>query len=280
MSVLDELRKKADEKKAAERQIQLTNERLEKTYQSDLLPRMQLLFDTLNETLNHLNFLEEPITVKNYSTRYAQFGNLLQGNYKINTDGRMGLADYNRLMEINLSFVCEAKGDFSYFIESAPLIEKEVSFLQSNKLLFDWKYLEPKNGIACACFSVQRKVPVSFRIEVDYKHSQLKVIIKNHENLESFSKSFSPKQLDDDFLDMLLSYFLRKDNRLVKIGEISDEHKMAIKTAIHTKFEHYQKEQALLLQAREEEEAMLQDNSTGKSSNPIKNIFSKFQRKN
>jgi hypothetical protein len=278
MSILDELRKKADEKKAAEKHAQLINERLEKIYQTELLPKMQLIFDTLSETLNHLNFLEEPIAVSNYSLRYPQFGHLLQGSYKINTDGRMGLADYNRLMEINLNFVCERKGDFSYFIEAAPLIEKEISFLQSKKLQFDWKYLAPKDGLASACFTVQRKVPVSFRIEVDYKHSQLNVIIKNHENLETFSKSFIPKQLDDNFLDMLLCYLLRQDRRLIKIGEISDEHKMAIKSAIQTKIEHFNKEQALL-NGETDESNEQKTETAAKKSNPVKSIFSRFQKK-
>ncbi|MBL7005158.1 MAG: hypothetical protein ISR69_14160 [Gammaproteobacteria bacterium] len=280
MSVLDELRKKADEKKAAELQEELHSEQLEKTYQSALLPKMQLLYDTFNETINHLNFLEDPIAVKNYCTRYPQFGNLLQKNYKINTDGRIGLANYNRLMEINLSFVCEAKGDFTYPLVSTYLIEKEVAFLQDKKLNFDWKHLTPKDGKAYANFTIKRRIPVSFRIEVDYNHSKLKVTIQNHENLESYAKDFSPEQLDDNFLDILLSYFLRKDTRLlVKLGEISAEHKTAIKAAVHNNFAHYQQEQATLIgKIQFEEDSVPLDTEPQKKSNFIKNIFSKFNK--
>jgi len=280
MSALDELRRKADEKKAAEHQKELSDELLEETYQTKLLPKMQSLYDMLNETISHLNFLEEPIIVNNYCTRYPQFGTLLQKNYKINTDGRVGLSNYNRLMQINLSFTCEAKGDFTYPLVSTYLIEQEVSFLQSNRLDFDWKYLTPKDGKAYANFTVKRKVPVSFRIEVVYNLSQLKVTIQNHQNLESYTKNFSPEQLDGNFLDILLSYFLRKDTRLLqKLGEISAEHKTAIKTAVHNNFASYQQEQAALLgKIKFEEDAEIQHIASEKKLNFMKNIFSKFQK--
>lgn len=281
MSALDELRRKADEKKAAELQQELTNEQLEETYQTKLLPKMQCLFDMLNETISHLNFLEEPIIVNNYCTRYPQFGTLQQKNYKINTDGRVGLADYNRIMQINLSFTCEASGDFTYPLASTYLIEQEVSFLQSKRLNFDWKHLTPRDGKAYAGFTVKRTVPVSFRVEVVYNLSKLKVTIQNHQNLESYSKDFSPEQLDDHFLDIFLSYFLRKDTRLLqKLGEISTEHKTAIKTAVHNNLASYQQEQAALLGKIKFEENNDISNpiASEKKSNFMKNIFSKFQK--
>ncbi|TRW90285.1 hypothetical protein [Candidatus Methylobacter oryzae] len=279
MSALDELRRKADEKKAAELQEKLISEQLEATYQSKLLPKMQLFYDTLNETINHLSFLEEPIIAKNYSSRYPQFGDLLQTNYKINTDGRSGLASYDRLMEINLSFVCEGKGDFTYPVISKYLIEHEVSFLQANRLNFDWKFLMPKDGKACANFTVKRNVPVRFRIEVLYELSQLKLTIQNHQNLETYSKDFSPEQLDDHFLDALLNYFLRKDSRLlVKFGELSAEHKTAIKSAIHKNLYNFQQEQAQLLEKIKFEDNPKPQQVTSGKIEFVKNLFSKFHK--
>ncbi len=271
MSVLDELRKKANEKKAAEQQEASSNELLDEIYQTKILPKMQFIFDSFQEAIDYLNFLEEPVKVDNYSTKYPQFGSLFQSNYRINTDGRIGLADYNRLMQINVSFFCEAKGEFNYRMESEPLIEKEVQFLQAKKLHFDWKHHTPVGSAPCAVFTIQRKVPVAFRIEVDYKQSKLKVFIKNHENLQSFSKSFSPEELDDNFLDELLSYFLRKDSRFVKLEEIPAELKDAIKAAVQSNAASYQ--QRYGQNPPEEPEP---DNTR---KNPLKSLFSKFQKK-
>jgi hypothetical protein len=272
MSVLDELRKKADEKKAAEQQEASANERLEEIYQAKILPKMQFIFDSFQEAIEYLNFLKEPVEVKNYCSKYPQFGSLYQSNYRINTDGRIGLADYNHLMQINVSFFCEAKGEFNYRVESEPLIDKEIQFLQAKKLSFDWKHHTPIGSAPCTVFTVQRKVPVAFRIEVDYKQSLLKVFIKNHENLQSFSKSFTPEELDDDFIDALLCYFLRKDKRFVKVDDdLSIEHKNAIKAAVQSKAASYEQKYGQTPPEESEPEIT--------KKNPIKSLFSRFQKK-
>lgn len=270
MSVLDELRKKADEKKAAEQQQVSTNEQLEQVYQAKILPKMQLILDSFQETINYLNFLEEPIQIDNYCAKYPQFGSLSQSHYKINTDGRIGFADYNRLMQVNVSFFCEADGEFSYRLESDPLIDKEINLLQSKRLLFDWKHKSVVGGY-CTLFTVQRKIPVIFRIEVDYQHSLFKVFIRNHENLQSFGKSFTPEQVDNAFLDALLSYFLRKDNRFVTADDISVENKNAIKAAVQKKAASYKQQN--------EQPPPAEDEPVIAKKNIIGSLFSKFQKK-
>jgi hypothetical protein len=272
MSVLDELRKKADEKKAAEQRQADTNEQLEQIYQAKILPKIQLIFDSFQETINYLHFLEEPIQIKDYCSQYPQFGDLFQSNYRINTDGRIGFADYNRLMQVNVSFFCEAEGEFSYRLESDPLIDKEINFLQSKRLIFDWKHKSIPNGGYCTLFTIQRKIPVAFRIEVDYPHSLFKVLIRNHENFRLFTKSFTPEQVDNDFLDALLSYFLRKDNRFVTADDISPEHRKAIKAAVQKQADSYKQEY--------EQPLSLDDEPiVSPKKNPIKSLFAKFQKK-
>ena len=273
MSVLDELRKKADEKKAAEQRQAMHEDLLEQVYQIQILPKMQLIFDNFKETLDYLNFLEEPIKVSNYCEKFPQFGDLEHSNYRINTDGRIGLANYDRLMQINVSFLCEGKGDFSYRIESEPLIEKEVEYLQIKRLYFDWKHLTPVNGVAAAQFTVQRKIPIAFRVEVDYSHSKLKVSIKNHENLQSFSKNYTIDELDDKFVDRLLSYFLRKDREFVKTEELSEASKEMIKAAVRSAAIKQKRQQQL---EQPEELPFLNEEPEKKST--LKSLFSKFKK--
>lgn len=273
MSVLDELRKKADEKRAAEQQEAMTNEQLEQVYQSKILPKMQFIFDSFQEAIKYLNILEEPVRVDNYCKKYPQFGSLSQTNYRINTDGRIGLANYDRIMQINVTFFCEAKGDFSFRLESDPIIDREVEFLQNKRLVFDWKHIAPVGGASCALFTIQRKVPVAFRIEVDFKQSLLKVAIRNHENLRAFNKTYTPDQLDNEFLESLLSYFLRKDNRFAKEEGIPAELKKSIKESVQSKAASYQKEHGLITPPEETEP------DTSKK-NLIQSLFSKFQKKN
>ena len=274
MSILDELRQKAEEKKTEQLQQEATRQNLESVYRSALLPKIQYFYDCLNETVKHLNFLEEPILISNYSSRYPQFGELSQKNYKINTDGYSGLADYNRLMQINVTFFCEATGSFTYTLESKRLIEAEVAFLHARRLAFTWNNQSTATAVESAVFTIQRKIPVSFKIEIDYKLSQLKVTINNHENLEFFSKSFSPEQLNDDLLDALISYLMRRDNRLIRL-DISDAHMAAIQNRLAA----HQQEQANLLANIRYEDNAPDNKEPFKITNPVKAIFSKYGRK-
>ena len=79
-----------------------------------------------------------------------------------------------------------------------------------------------------------------------------------------------PEQIDHNFLDALLSYFLRKDNRFVKVDDLSAEHKNAIKAAVQSKIEAYTQ----TLPPPEEE-----DKPEPPKKNAIQSLFSKFQKK-
>ena len=266
MSILDELRQKADQKKSEQLQRESTQQNLEAIYQATLLPKMQYFYDGLSETVKHLNFLEEAILINNYSSRYPEFGQLCQKNYKINTDGYSGLADYNRLLQINVSFFCEADGEFTYALESKRLIEAEVTFLHARRLEFSWQ--NKGTAIESAEFTIRRKIPVRFKLEIDYPLSLLKVTINNHENLEFFSKNYSPEQLDEDLLDVLVSYLMRRDNRLIRL-DISDARKTAIQNQL-----------AFQQQADLDKISCEEDKASFKIANPVKAIFSKYSKKN
>ncbi len=276
MSILDELRQKADRKKAEQLQQESTRQQSESIYQSALLPKMQYFYDCLSEIVKHLNFLEEPILVNSYSSRYPQFGELCQKNYKINTDGFSGLADYDRLMQINVSFFCEAEGGFTYTLESKCLIEAEVAFLHARRLAFTWKNKGLATAIESADFTIQRKIPVSFRIEVNHDSSTLKVTINNHENLEFFSKNYSSEQVDEDLLDALVNYLMRRDNRLIRLA-ISAAHKTTIQNNLAV---HQQEQAELLAKIAYEEVSEPVNKESFKIANPVRAIFSKYSRKN
>lgn len=265
MSILDELRQKADAKKKAQYQLEIRSTQLENTYQDVILPKMQFLFDNLSEMVKYLNFLEEPLPVRHYSPIYPQFGTLFQKNYKINTDGRMGMADYQRLMQINVSFTCEAENNFSYVVSPQAAIDKEYSFLFERGLQFQQKHLRVQDQ---ALFIVERKIPVRFQILVDYAASTLRVAIFNHENFQTFHKTVLAEQLDDQFLDAFLSYFMRRDKRFIS-PEITEEEKTAILDHIAPYYPDFHKPTA--------NDTTLEQ-GLSQIAEPIKNIFTKLNK--
>jgi hypothetical protein len=255
MSILDELRLKATEKKDVQQQLETHEQQLASNYKHVLLPKMQQIFTYLNEVVKHLNFVAEPIIVKNYSHRYPQLGDLVQENYRINTDGFGGLADFNRLMQVNLTYSLKGEGVFSYDIEGKRIIEQEVSFLHSRDMPFEWKNIPGKAGLKTAAFTVQRKVPVRFRIEVLYDKSQLLLIIDNHEDFAVYNKILEPEAVTDELLENAVSYLLRRNHNFTRL-DISEQHKQNIRNHL----EIVERERAALIaQIRHEEELSLQN---------------------
>jgi hypothetical protein len=79
MGLLDDLKKKTEEKKATEEQAALSQQELEQRYQDEIHPQMLDIYKYFNELIEHLNFLEQPSIA-----RYP----LLPGNEK----NRLGTA--------------------------------------------------------------------------------------------------------------------------------------------------------------------------------------------
>ncbi|MGR8933806.1 MAG: hypothetical protein ACU837_05365 [Gammaproteobacteria bacterium] len=254
MSIIDELRMKANEKKEAQQQEETRAQHLASSYKHALLPKMQQTFTYLNEIVKYLNFVSEPITIKDYSRRYPQLGELLQQNYRINTDGFSGFADFNRLMQINLSFSLRGEGAFSFTIEGSRIIEQEISFLHSRHMPFEWKNITGKNGVKTATFTLQRQIPVRFRVEVLYEQSQLLFMIDNHEDFSKYTKTLDPAEVTEDFLEQLVSYLLRRNHEFTRL-HISEQHRQTIRENL----ELAERERAALIaQIKYEEEITVQ----------------------
>lgn len=254
MSIIDELRIKANEKKEAQQQQETHEQHLASNYKHLLLPKMQQTYTYLNEVVKHLNYVAEPIVIKDYSHRYPQLGELLQQNYRINTDGFAGLADFNRLMQINLTFSLKGEGSFSYNIEGKRIIEQEISFLHSRDMPFEWKNILGKSGIQTAAFTILRKIPVRFRVEVLYDKSQLLFTVDNHEDFSLHTKILDAEQVTEEFLEKLVSYLLRRNHDFARL-DITEQHRQNIRENL----EIAERERAALIaQIKYEEEINLQ----------------------
>lgn len=231
MGILDQLKQEAAQKKQQEQtQVNLQKQR-DDYYRTAILPAMQKAFHFMKELVEYLNFLEHAIEVQEYSSRYPQFGPLKQQNYKIFTDNHGGFADFDRLMQINVCFFCVGFGSFSYNLDSQSRIEREVAFLTSRNVNFDWKLLDGRSAMHSACFTITRKIPVRFKFEVDYEQSKIQLLINNHEDFNVYKKIFAPEDVNDELLDEIARFMLRKDSDFIRL-EISSSHRRQIQNLV------------------------------------------------
>ncbi len=174
MGILDQLRKQAGQKKSSEQQQLDQKQQREQAYKQQILPKMQELFKYLQELVEHLNYLEIPVQVENYSARFPQLGVLAQKHYKISTDGYGGFADIAKLMQINVTFFCEGDGNLQYVVHGKSAIEKEIAYLHIKNLTAKSQKMPGINNEEAAKFLVKRLIPVRLRFEVDYDASLIK----------------------------------------------------------------------------------------------------------
>lgn len=222
MGILDQLREKADEKKSAEQQQIDLKQLREQRYKKYILPKMQEILKYMQELVKYLNYLEVPVQVEEYSTRYPKLGPLMQQDYRISTDGFGGLADEDKLRHINITFFCAGEGAFDYVVRSKVDIEHEIAFLHAKRLLFKTQRIPGHKKESALKFVVQRKIPVRLRFEVDYDNSLIKVLIHNYAHFSVYTESWEAEAIDHEFLDMVSRYLLRKDSEFIK-PNITDE---------------------------------------------------------
>ncbi|MFK5987042.1 MAG: hypothetical protein QM479_16665 [Pseudomonadota bacterium] len=222
MGILDELRDEAERKKIVEQQQTISSEKLEEIYQQNLLPKMQKIFDFFKEIVNHLQYLQDPIKVENYSNKYAQLGDLIQQDYKLSTDQYGGMGHYNSLKTIYLRFYCIGEDIMEFDVKTQADIEHQINFLTSKKISFDWSRHYSSVESSSATFRVKRKIPVKINFTVNYEQSLIQLEIFNHHNFGHIKRSYKSDEINDDFLDQLAKFLLRKKNDFIEI-EMSHE---------------------------------------------------------
>jgi len=270
MGVLDQLRKQADQKKSSEKQEIDQSKKRDHTYKTEILPKMQEIFQYIQELVEHLNYLEVPIQIEHYSHRFPKLGMLSQKDYKLNTDGYAGFADIDKLMQINMTFYCVRSGSFHYTVKTKTAIEQEVAFFHAKRLKTKILRVPSTGGDEAAKFIVERIIPVRLRFEVDYDQSKIKVMINNHTNFSSYAESWTASQIDAKFLDTLARYILRQDNDFISLGMTNE-----CREQLRKKLARIQKneEQAFLAMAREQKQHEEQEQQE-KLSNKLKAFIS------
>jgi len=250
MGVLDQLRKEADQKKISEQQTVDQQAHRYKHYKTKILPKMQQVFKYLQELVAHLNYLEVPIQVESYSDRFPRLGTLMQKEYKINTDGYGGFSDFNKLVQINLTFYCIGKGELEYNVQTKSAIEQENAFLHAKRIPSKMHRLGGVGGEESARFVVTKKIPVRVRFEVDYEQSQIKVMVNNHTDFSVYAEVWQVEDIDDAFLDTLARYLLRKDSEFIRL-DITDEYRDKLRNKLQS-IKHNE-EQEFLARANEQQ---------------------------
>lgn len=273
MGILDQLREEANKIQSKHQQDADLQKQKEHNYQFIILPKLQHLFSYFKELLDYLEIIKEPVKIDHYSDRYSHLDSLIQQNYRLSTDKHGGIANFDKLTEVNLRFNCvsEIPGEeFSHYTDNKIESDLEKEFLSSHKLKFSHDQHLGNTKAGAVTFTIQKNIPVLFRFSLDFDNSRIVLNIENHENFEQRTQYIRPEQIDDNYLDKLARYILRKDVDFLRM-DIDDAYREQLRQQIkEQKNKHAQELKAALEKERLEQEAAQEQSLSSRLKSIIK----------
>jgi len=274
MSLLDDLKNKAEKKQAGLSQKAEDQALRQTIYQERILPRMQATYRYMDELVEYLTVLDEPITVSEYTTRYRELNQLEQNNYRLSSDTHGGQANIDKIELINLSYELTADGSFLYKLVNPVEVESEINFLHSHRIPFNWRRPNTNMRDNFVNFTVERVVPVLVTFSADIPTSLITLDIYNQEDFDHIHRILEPEALTNEFLDVLGRYLLREDREFVRI-EISEQNRIEIQLKLEEDKKQREAELAAI-EAAELAAQQAQDDQTIK--NKIKGLIGQLKK--
>ena len=266
MGIIDNLKEQADQDLSKQLDRELSAGNIQHVADVIISPVMTQIYLYLKEFAQHLNVIDQSVKISNYSKLFPELGDLQQANYKINTDGSGGTVSHDKIKEVHFSYKYQALAVKEYIHHSNNKLEADriKDFLTSHKIAYtSTNNLASKNNGALNCY-ITNDFPVTFKFTAQPEKSTISLCIQNHENFENRNIIIKPGEVNDEYLDKLARYILRKDSEFLDI-EIEDDVKTKIRQRIEAEKE-----------AKQAEEAKLANESEGKEKPSSKSFFAKL----
>lgn len=217
MSLLEQLRQEAEQRRQVENALQREQERKARYYKEEMLPKMIETYNYLDELVKTINYLEREIRADYRLPGVCEFNGLKQVNYRLNVDSTVAMK------RITLSFECKGEGESDLTVTGDRLIEQQVSQLLAYKLSFNQKVkTNVEDRQKETVFTIQHYVPVAMIVEANEENSVITVRVHNLPMLGVSRQTFKPEQFNFDFIDRLGRFVLRMDDKFLR-QELSPE---------------------------------------------------------
>jgi hypothetical protein len=212
MGLLDELRQEAASAKSREQEQRERMQRLREIYATEVNPRIEELYRYLKELEEHLNYLKPDVWVDYELPGFGVVSDLRQGNYSMEK-GRK-----EQVHRVPFSFSCSSEGELKYKVEGEKRVRTVMEELTAAGMRYTTKKIRgDNNDVIGADFIVECSVPVKIMFEGVLETSGITMTIKNYDDLYTHTSYLKPFQVNEEFLDELGKFILRKPNRFLKL---------------------------------------------------------------
>ena len=219
MSLLDELKKQAEAKQSQEQLDKQRQAELEARSRDEILPKLAQIYTYLNELLKQLEILQADVRV---DYRLKGCGNLIglrQEGYELRTDSR------DNMTNLLLGFYCVGGGEVKFELETQQQVEQQKDYFKQHDLAYISRdYRDERHNVSHALFSFEPRIQVTFDFQLAKDLTTIMLTVRNYDGLGIHRYQLEPARIDDDFLDDLGKYILRRGNQFLKL-DISENYR-------------------------------------------------------
>lgn len=225
MGLLDDLKREADQARLAKKNEEARQAELERIYRSDIAPRLIDIHRYLVEMLKHLEDVKWIVTVEYDIPGLGRTDNFRQGDYRIHIDR------HETPRKVTLQCLRSMPNEQKFTVEQGKA-EELRQFLNDNQIMFsDWPLRDSTGQITATVFQAKLKVRAWLSFEADIETSRIRVFSQNFESLSQREYYFGYAAVDENWLDDLGHYLLRKRGFLGR-QELSGEARERLRQAV------------------------------------------------
>ncbi|MBF0219359.1 MAG: hypothetical protein HQL49_07505 [Gammaproteobacteria bacterium] len=262
MGLLDELKSAAaqqEQQRMADRQRLAA---IEARYQTQLKPIMQRIYRYFSDLQQQMVAAHLEITTDYLLPGLGKLTGLSQSLFKINVDSS------ENLRELTLQFSAGYGDSRLFTLHSATAAEEARSFFDKYRIRYvDWALRDEKNPdqIIGAKIEAHILLPMVFQFNADVENGLIRLSLLNFNHLGVRRLSYTPEKINDNWLDEL-GYFLLRKRATLHSREISEESREVLRESVRR--EQEQRE-------REVQEAIAREEANRANSKP-NSFFSKL----
>jgi len=254
MSLLDDLKKEAEELKAASG-IDEGEAQREAFYRQHLRPAMLAILHYLSELSEQLKVVDPDVRVGYTLPGIGRVEGLHQEGYVVNADST------ENTKIIRLRFSCVADREREFAVKPKATADETRDFLEAQTMRYaEWPIRDPQQGIVGLNFQLTVKVDINFVFKADLEQGAILLLISNFAGFKPERSVIQPERITEKWLDNLGNYLLRRRKNIYEL-EITDADKEVIRQNLEAAKLQRETEMQLALQREREEQEEVRRNS-------------------
>lgn len=226
MDILGELRAKAEQEQQRLGEEQARQERLEQKYKQQIRPALLSIMKYLDELVSHITFVGQDIPHRFDVPGYGLLTNLEMRDHAVNADSRATIA------KVRYSYRCVSRAPVTFRVsskEDGVTCRDWLGSLQQKYI--DWPLRNARDDIIGMNFEVEFAIPVSVQFRADRENGRILVAYTNFNGIGTERFPVSPERVDQDWLNELGAFLLKRNEDLVKLP-VEEDHRSRIQSLV------------------------------------------------